>query len=303
MTAAVPGAINIDAADITDDMIVPLAITGSRSAQTTVGDFKSASTALITADAIVGGDASLGITGEAAQTATGAGGAVAIAGGVGGATSGAGGAVSATGGAATAGNSAGGAASITGGAGHGTAAGGAASVVGGASGAGATGNGGAASVTGGAAASTDGNGGDVVLTGGALAGTGLAGAVYNRGTVLKTQGAPAAKTVTAGITAAQLVGGLITTTGVTAPSIHQLPTGSEIDAVLPGIATGDSFDFSIINTGTGASDDATITVNTDVTIVGNPTIGALTDDTIISGSGLFRARRTGAHTYVVYRLA
>lgn len=126
---------------------------------------------------------------------------------------------------------------------------------------------------------------------------------FVRGVVVRAQGAPAAKTVTAAISAAELVGGLITTTGATGPSVHQLPTGTEIDAALSGIATGDSFDFTLINTGTGASDDATITVNTDVTIVGNPTVGALTDATIISGSGTFRARRTAANTYVVYRLA
>lgn len=129
------------------------------------------------------------------------------------------------------------------------------------------------------------------------------GTLFNAGKETKAQAAPAAKTVTAGITAAELVAGLITTTGATGPSVHQLPTGTEIDAAFPGIATGDSFDFTIINTGTGASDDATITVNTDVTIVGNPTVGSLTDATIISGSGTFRARRSGANTYVVYRLA
>jgi hypothetical protein len=51
------------------------------------------------------------------------------------------------------------------------------------------------------------------------------------------------------------------------------------------------------------SADATLTVNTDVTIVGNPTVGALTDATIISGSGTFRARYTGGVTFIVYRLA
>lgn len=131
----------------------------------------------------------------------------------------------------------------------------------------------------------------------------VSGTAFHRGKSTLAQAAPAAKTVTAGITAAELVAGLITTTGATAPSIHQLPTGTEIDAALTGVATGDSFDFYLINTGTGASDDATITVNTDVTIVGNPTVGALTDATIISGSGHFRARRSAANTYVVYRLS
>lgn len=129
------------------------------------------------------------------------------------------------------------------------------------------------------------------------------GTLFNRGKSIGVQGVPAAKTVTAAISAAELVAGLITTTGVTGPSVHQLPTGTLIDAEIPGIATGDYFDFTLINTGVGASDDATITVNTDVTIVGNPTVGALTDATIISGSGTFRARRSAANAYVVYRLS
>ncbi len=109
-----------------------------------------------------------------------------------------------------------------------------------------------------------------------------------------TQAVPAAKTATAGISAAELIAGLVTTTGVTAPSIHQLPTGQALDDILVDAAVGDCFDFWLINTGTGASDDATITVNTDVTIVGSPTVGSLTDATIISGSGHFRARRSAA---------
>lgn len=118
-----------------------------------------------------------------------------------------------------------------------------------------------------------------------------------------TQGAPTAKTVTAAITAAELVTGIITTTGATGPSVHQLPTGTLLLAACPGFAPNDSFDFSIINTGTGANDDATITVNTDVTIVGNPTAGSLTDATIISGSARFRARYTTGVTWIVYRIA
>jgi len=236
--------------------------------------------------------------------ATGAGGAVTATGGAGGATSGVGGAVSLVGGAGAAGNSAGGAAALTGGAGQGTASGGALTATAGASGAGATGTGGVVTISGGASLATNGNGGSVILNGGALAGTGKKGAVINRGTVTANpQGAPTAKTTTSAITAAELVTGIITTTGATAPSVHQLPTGTLLLAELPNFAAGDSFDFSIINTGTGASDDATITVNTDVTIVGSPTVGSLTDATIIAGSGRFRARYTGGVTWIVYRLS
>lgn len=130
--------------------------------------------------------------------------------------------------------------------------------------------------------------------------------VFARGSgpaILQTQGAPTAKTVTSAITAAELLTGIITTTGATAPSIHQLPTGTLLSAAITGVAVGDSFDWTLLNTGTGASDDATITVNTDHTIVGNPTAGALTDATIISGSARFRSRCSAANTWITYRIA
>lgn len=118
------------------------------------------------------------------------------------------------------------------------------------------------------------------------------------------QATPTAKTVTAAITALELASTrIITTTGATGPSVHQLPTGTLLLAQFPDFVANDSFDFVVINTGTGASTDATITVNTDVTIVGNPTVGSLTDATIISGSGIFRARYTTGVTWIVYRLA
>jgi len=237
--------------------------------------------AALTATSITAGDSSLGITGQSAAQ---------------------GGDVVVTGGTSTTTGNAGGVGKIVGGTPGATGIGGKAQVIGAAGGA-TSGDGGAAEVTGGAGTANNDDGGNVVLTGGAKHGTGKNGTIVSRGIAIKAQGAPAAKTVTAGITAAELVAGLITTTGTTGPSVHQLPTGTEIDAELPGIATGDSFDFTIINTGTGASDDATITVNTDVTIVGNPTVGALTDTTIISGSGTFRARRSAANAYVVYRLS
>ena len=120
---------------------------------------------------------------------------------------------------------------------------------------------------------------------------------------LNRQAAPTAKTVTATLSAANILGGLVTTTGATGPSIHQLPTGTAIDLVIPSAVANDSFDFSLINTGTGAGTDATITVNTGVTIVGNPTAGSLVDATVDTGSARFRVRKTATATYVVYRIA
>lgn len=246
-----------------------------------IATITSATITTLTTGAIAAVDSSLGIDGLAAAQ---------------------GGDVVATGGTSATGANAGGVAKIVGGTPGVTGVGGAAQVTGGIGGA-TSGTGGAASVTGGAGSGGNANGGNANIAGGAANGSGKAGIITARTIFTRAQGVPAAKTVTAAITAAELVAGLITTTGVTAPSVHQLPTGTLIDAELPGIATGDSFDFYIINTGTGASDDATITVNTDVTIVGNPTIGSLTDATIIEGSAHFRARRSAANTYVVYRLA
>lgn len=234
--------------------------------------------------------------------ATGVGGASSVTGGAGGATSGAGGAATVTGGAGTAGNSTGGVASLTGGAGQGTANGAAANVTGGASGAGATGNGAAANVTGGAALSTNGSGGSVVLTGGAKAGSGVAGGVRAESIFVQQVSAPTAKTTSATLTAAEVLTGIITVTqGAGANSAQQMPTGTDLQAALPAdFAVGDSFDFSIINLG-GASETATLTVNTDVTIVGRAVVDVAA--ATASGSGRFRVRKTGDHVFVVYRIS
>ena len=71
-------------------------------------------------------------------------------------------------------------------------------------------------------------------------------------------------------------------------------------AGLPTSVAGDAFDFSVINLG-GASEVASITVNTDVTIVGNAAIPV--PATGVQSSGLFRARKTADHVFVVYRIA
>lgn len=235
--------------------------------------------------------------------ATGVGGAASVVGGIGGATSGTGGAAALTGGAGTNGNAAGGAAVVTGGAGQGTGAGGAASVVGGASGAGATGNGAAANVTGGAALSTNGNGGSVILTGGAKTGTGVAGMIIERAVKMVKQGAPTAKTTSATLTAAEVLAGIITVNqGAAGASALQLPLATDLDTAMPDAAAGDAFDFSVINISTVAAEDATITTNTGWTLVGNIDIAsnaAATD----KSAGRFRARKTGAGAWTLYRLS
>lgn len=235
--------------------------------------------------------------------ATGVGGPAQVVGAAGGATSGAGGPASVTGGAGTAGNSAGGPATVTGGAGQGTAAGGVASLVGGASGAGATGNGAAANVTGGAALSTNGSGGSVVMTPGAKNGTGTVGGIRAIGTQFFKQAAPAAKTTAATLTAAEILGGLLTANqGGAAAANYTLPLASDLDLACPyDIGTDEAFEFTLVNISTNAAEDITIVTNTGWTLVGNMVVAsnnAATDQ----AWGTFRARRTAANTWVLYRV-
>lgn len=231
-----------------------------------------------------------------------AGGAAQVTGGAAGGATGTGGAATVTGGAGNT-TGAGGAASVTGGAGAGTGAGGAASLVGGASGAGATGDGGDVALTGGAATSTNGNGGAVILTGGAATGTGVAGMVISRSVELVNQGAPAAKTTSATLTAAEVLTGIITVNqGGGGASAQQLPLATAMDTAVPDSAAGDAFDFSVINISINAAEDASVTTNTGWTLVGNMDIAsnaAATD----KSAGRFRARKTGAGAWTLYRLS
>lgn len=244
------------------------------------------------------------ITAPAASTPTGTGGAALLNGGAGGTTSGTGGASTVQGGAGTAGNAVGGVGAVKGGAGQGTGTGGAATVTGGASGAGATGNGAPANVTGGAALSTNGNGGSVVLTGGAKSGTGANGVIITRSVELVAQGAPAAKTVSATLTAAEVLTGIITVNQAGAgASAQQLPLATAMDTALPDSAAGDAFDFSVINTSTVDAEDASLTTNTGWTLVGAMDVPANSAAGSLNSSGRFRARKTGTGAWTLYRLS
>lgn len=94
-------------------------------------------------------------------------------------------------------------------------------------------------------------------------------------------------------TAASLLGGIVTATPTAGRNI-QLPTGAALDAASE-FAINDSFDWSLI---TLAAFALTITVNTNMTIVGSAATGAT------SGSvARFRTRKTDADTFVTYRIS
>lgn len=252
-----------------------------------------------TGTAGAGGAASVtGTVGGAASAAAGiggAGGATAVTAGAGGASSHASGGVGGAGGAASLTGGAGGATSGTSGATGG--AGGTVTITAGAGGAagGGTSNGGAA--------------GSVVLvagTGGTSAGgtAGIDGVVVARGlTFARKISAPAAKTTTTTLTAAELLGGLLTANqGAAGTATYTTCTGTDLQNALPSsFTTGDSFDFTIVNISTNAAEIVTVQGDTGMTAVGNMTIAA-NNATTTQSWGTFRVRKTGNNAFSFYRI-
>ena len=128
---------------------------------------------------------------------------------------------------------------------------------------------------------------------GAYYSTGVAPEISNNGN-WQPQGAPAniADGGSMAATAANVLTGIITATPTSARDI-QLPTGANLDLATEW-AIGDSFDFSVI---TLAAFALTLTVNTNVTIVGSAATAATS-----GASARFRCRKTAADTFVVYRI-
>ena len=105
------------------------------------------------------------------------------------------------------------------------------------------------------------------------------------------QGDPVAVNVTGAVSAAAIMGGIVTSSTAAAVA-GTVPTGAVIDAASE-IAIGDSFDWSVINTGPNTF---TVTAASGHTLVGVAAVVTVT-------SGLFRTRKTAADTFVTYRLA
>jgi len=129
---------------------------------------------------------------------------------------------------------------------------------------------------------------------GALYAVGVAPVITDDGN-WQLQGAPAniADGASMIATAAEVLTGIITATPTTGRSI-QMPTGANLDLATEW-AIGEGFDFSVI---TLAAFALTITVNTNVTIVGS----AATAGTA-GATARFRLRKTAADTFVAYRIS
>ena len=103
---------------------------------------------------------------------------------------------------------------------------------------------------------------------------------------------PTAYTAAATLTTAELAGGLVVYTSSSTADLT-LPTVTVVNADLSSAKVNSSFDVALVATSTGVP---TIVVGTGWTLVGS---GA----GVASKSVLFRAVKTGAETYNLYRIA
>lgn len=106
------------------------------------------------------------------------------------------------------------------------------------------------------------------------------------------QGAPATLNATGTLTAAQIQTGIITSTAAAAVAAT-LPLAAAMDTLF-GFVANDAFDFSVVDTGGAAA--ITMTTNTGWTLVGSMVVAQST-------SGRFRARKTAAGAWTLYRLS
>lgn len=108
----------------------------------------------------------------------------------------------------------------------------------------------------------------------------------------RSQGAPGALNATGTLTAALIATGIVTSTSAAAV-VATLDTGAIMDAAMD-MEIGESFDWSVINTGPN-----TFTVTAAAsghTVVGAGAVATAT-------SALFRTRKTAADTFITYRLS
>ena len=109
------------------------------------------------------------------------------------------------------------------------------------------------------------------------------------------QPTPTAKAASATLTIAELLTGIVTTSGTAAIALT-LPTGTLCDGGItaPALPVGGFFDWFNVNTATSLG-AVTLTAGTGHTIVGSATVA-------IGTSAQLRTRKTAANTFVTYRL-
>lgn len=134
--------------------------------------------------------------------------------------------------------------------------------------------------------------GTVTINAGAapvLVNIGASASVFERANYQPT---PGALNATGTLTAALILGGIVTSSTAAAVAAT-LDTGAIMDAALT-MAIDDAFDWTAINT--GGANAFTVTASAGHTIVGAGAVAA-------SSSGRFRTRKTAASTFVTYRIS
>lgn len=102
-------------------------------------------------------------------------------------------------------------------------------------------------------------------------------------------------TSAATFTAANVATGILSVTPGSNPIAYTLPTVADLEAALVNVHVGSALDFSIINLAS-STNVANVTTNTGWTLVGAVGVSA-------ASSGRFRARKTGASAWSLYRLS
>lgn len=110
---------------------------------------------------------------------------------------------------------------------------------------------------------------------------------------LGSQAAPVERDTAVTLAVTDLTGGLIESNPTGGAINLQLPLATAMDAALPDAIANSSFDFSVINV--NATNASTLTTNTGWTLVGNMAVA-------LSSSGKFRARKTAAGAWTLYRI-
>jgi hypothetical protein len=119
---------------------------------------------------------------------------------------------------------------------------------------------------------------------------------------LNTQTTPATATVTATLTTAQLLNGIILGTPTTTAAAYTLPLATDLDAVVTSAKVNSSFDFVVVNTNGSGGGVITITTNTGWTIGSSGSQGLMTVTTAGTAQK-YRAVKTGDGTWALYRVA
>jgi hypothetical protein len=117
--------------------------------------------------------------------------------------------------------------------------------------------------------------------------------------ITKAVPAPATATATATLTPAQVLNGILLGSPGASAASYTLPTVADLENALPNSdKPGVSFDFSVINVDGNTSGVITLVTNTGWTLVGLMTVVATAGT-----AQAFRARKTAAGSWTLYRIA